>query len=386
MYKIISILGARPQFIKAAALCRAIKESYSFQLEHYILHTGQHYDDNMSAIFFEELQLDSPLYHLDIRSDNNVFPMQEAADRIKDILLTEKPSMIVVYGDTYSTLAGAIAAEKTGIPLAHIEAGMRSYDETMPEEINRVETDKLATYLFCSTQTAVKNLQKEGYSLHTHPPYHSKNKKIMFSGDIMYDNALYFSNKNIQLNSQLQNLLQEIPSYVLTTLHRQHNTDNAYRLKEFIQGLLLIAENKQHILFAVHPRTKKMMQTFLDEKNYNTFLSDEYIHCVEPLSFFEMMYMEKNARMIITDSGGVQKEAYFYKKPCIIIRDETEWEELLTYHVARLSDAKAEAILQNYLYFIQHSPVHFPSIFGNGTAAHYICKEIIEILESENIS
>ncbi len=380
MYKIISIVGARPQFIKVAALCRTIKKTFSSQIEHCILHTGQHYDYNMSTVFFEELQLDSPLYNLNIHSDNNIFPMQKAVDAIKNIILKEQPSIVLVYGDTYSTLAGAIATVKTGVPLVHIEAGMRSYDKSMPEEINRVETDKLATYLFCSTQTAMQNLQKEGYSLNTHPIYHPKNKKIMFSGDIMYDNTLFFENKNITSNSQLQTLIQEIPSYILTTLHRQHNTDDANRLKEFVKGLIAITNYKQHILFPIHPRASKMLHTHLDTQLYKTFFSNEYIHRISPLSFFEMMYLEKNAQMIITDSGGVQKEAYFYKKPCIIVRAETEWEELATYNVAYLSDAKSNAILEGYKYFTKNRPNNFPSLFGNGTAAHYICEEIIKIL------
>jgi UDP-GlcNAc3NAcA epimerase len=379
MYRIISIIGARPQFIKVAALCRIINKYFSTKLEHNILHTGQHYDNNMSDVFFDELGIDTPAYQLGIHTNHSGFPLNEAVLAIESILQEEHPDMVLVYGDTYSTLAGSIAAENCKLPLAHIEAGMRSYDLTMPEEVNRVETDKRAGFLFCPTQTAVMNLMKEGYDLQAQKPYHPKNKKIMFSGDIMYDNALFFADKNINLSSQLQQLLLSISSFVLTTVHRQHNTDNKERLQEFIQGLLLIADLKQPILFPVHPRTKKMLPLSLEPETYHHFITHDFIHCVEPLSFLEMMYVEKHASMIITDSGGVQKEAYFYKKPCIILRSETEWTELLAHKCCILTDTQPEKILQAYLYFTKHHPIDFPPVFGDGQAARFICEKIIEV-------
>lgn len=381
MYKIISVIGARPQFIKVAALCRVINNYFSTTLEHKILHTGQHYDNNMSNVFFDELGIDIPAYQLGIHTNHSGFPLNEAVSVIESILYKEHPDMVLVYGDTYSTLAGAMAAENSKLPLAHIEAGMRSYDLTMPEEVNRVETDKRASFLFCPTQTAVMNLLEEGCNLQSRKPYHPNNKKIMFSGDIMYDNALFFADKNINLSSQLQQLLLSIPSFVLTTVHRQHNTDNKERLQEFIQGLLLIADLKQPILFPVHPRTKKMLPLSLDPETYHHFITHDFIHCVEPLSFLEMMYVEKRASMIITDSGGVQKEAYFYKKPCIILRSDTEWKELLTHKCCKLTDTQPERILQAYLYFTKHHPINFPEVFGNGQAARFICEKIIEVID-----
>lgn len=382
MYKIISIVGARPQFIKTAALCRVIRNDFSKELNHIILHTGQHYDKNMSDVFFDELEVDTPTYNLGIQTNASSYPMQTSVAAIEKILKAEKPDMVLVYGDTYSTLAGAIAAENCNLPLAHIEAGMRSFND-MPEEKNRVETDKRATYLFCPTQTSANNLQQEGFSLDTQKPYSPNNKKISLCGDVMYDNALFFKNKDIALCSDLQQLLQEVPSYVLTTIHRQHNTDNKERLRSLIQGLLYIADYKQHILFPIHPRTRKMLLTHLTQEEYNTFISNKYIHCINPLSFFEMMYVEKQASLIITDSGGVQKEAFFYQKPCIIVRSETEWLELITHKCSILTDTEPNLIVNAYQQFTKNPPTHFPPIFGDGNAAHYICKEIIDVLKGE---
>lgn len=386
MLKIVSIIGARPQFIKLAAFARVVNRYFSTKLDHKIIHTGQHYDKNMSEVFFNELQIDVPAYHLSLHTNQGTFPMRKAVCSIEQILQQEKPDLVIVYGDTYSTLAGALAADHCNIALAHIEAGMRSYDQTMPEEVVRVETDKLATYLYCATQTAMNNLQKEGVSLNRSKPYHKSNKKIMFSGDLMYDNALYYAEKISIDTLALRSFLQHTKElFILTTFHRQHNTDSKEHLQGFVEGLLKIAEKKVNILFPVHPRTRKMFTILLPQEIYQTFSNHPYIHCVEPLSFLEMLYVEKRASLIITDSGGVQKEAYFFQKPCIILRSETEWIELLHNKCGLLCDTKADAIAQTYHYFVQHPPLNFPPVFGKGQAARYICESILEIL-NENIS
>ncbi|MBP7101736.1 MAG: UDP-N-acetylglucosamine 2-epimerase (non-hydrolyzing) [Bacteroidales bacterium] len=380
MNKIISIIGARPQFIKAAALCRAIKQEFSTQLQHIIIHTGQHYDKNMSEVFFNELAIDPPAYHLDMHTENQIFPLQKAIQEISEVINKKKPDMIFVYGDTYSTLAGAMAAELCRVPFAHIEAGMRSFND-MPEEVNRVETDKRATVLFCSTQTAVNNLINEGLSLNTHKPFHPKNKKIYLSGDIMYDHALFFKNKIIPLSTPLKNSIKIAPSFALTTIHRKENTDDEKRLRNIIKGLLLIAEKKQHLIFPMHPRTKKMISLFLSLEEQQLFNSHPYIHSLNPVSYLEMMYLENKADIILTDSGGVQKEAYFYQKPCIIVRSETEWIEIVESKCGILSDDLPNSIYQAYMKYTENPPTAFPPVFGDGYTANFICNSIIELLK-----
>ena len=380
MNKIISIIGARPQFIKTAALCRTIKYDFSEQLQHFIVHTGQHYDKNMSDIFFDELEIDSPAYHLDLYTENEVFPLEKAIQEIGKVINKEKPNMVLVYGDTYSTLAGAMAAEICQVPLAHIEAGMRSFNN-MPEEINRIETDKRASILFCSTKTAIDNLINEGLRLDTLKPFNSMNKKIFLSGDIMYDHALFFKDKENILSDSLKNILNLVPSFLLITIHRKENTDDEKRLRNIIKGLLLIAEKKQHLIFPMHPRTKKMLSFFLSPKEQDFLYLHPYIHIINPISYLEMMYLENKAKMILTDSGGVQKEAYFYHKPCIILRPETEWTEIIKYKCGILSDILPDSICKSYIAFTKNPPKVFPPVFGNGYAANFICNSIIELLK-----
>ena len=380
MFKIISIAGARPQFIKTAVMCRVINNYLAKKLNHKILHTGQHYDKSMSSVFFEELEMDTPAYHLNIHTNNNLYPIDEAVAKISAILKKESPDMLLVYGDTYSTLAGALASENCNIPIAHIEAGLRSYDLSMPEEYNRIETDKRATYLFCPTITAVQNLINENYYYDAKKPYCPKNKDIILSGDIMYDNAIFFKNKEILIAPNIKNYFENIPSFILCTIHRQHNTDESQRFKELLQAFVLIANQQQHILFPIHPRTDKMLKQYIGEDIYHSFTTHPYIHIIKPLSYFEMMYAEQHATLIITDSGGVQKEAYFYQKPCIIVRDETEWVELLEHKSSILSTSTPEVMLKNYYTCIQQTNSNFPPVFGNGQAALIICKEILRVL------
>ena len=373
MYKIISIVGARPQFIKAAAISRTIREHFSLTLNHILVHTGQHYDFNMSSVFFDELQMENPTYQLNIHTENGNYPINHAADEIKKILLAEQPDMVIVYGDTFSTLAGALAAEICNMPLAHIESGMRSFNNHMPEEYNRIETDKRASYLFCSTQTAVNNLYNEGFQ---------KNKKIILCGDIMYDHVLYFKKEKNIVSAEFKRKFETFSSYLLVTIHRQQNTDNEERLRNLLSGLLSIAEIQQHIVLPLHPRTQKMMLNFLSQDEYNALYFNSFIHILSPFSYLEMMYAEQHALMIVTDSGGVQKEAFFYQKPCIILRNETEWTELVDNKCSILSDVKPENIFSAYQYFLKNPPTHFPPLFGNGNTATIICHEIMNALNA----
>jgi UDP-GlcNAc3NAcA epimerase len=327
--KIVTIVGARPQFIKAGAISRAIKEfnrrpqSRPYgkrRIQEILVHTGQHYDYLMDKVFFEELKLPKPNYHLGVGSGSHAKQTGMMLERIEAILQKENPKVILVYGDTNSTLAGALAAAKLNIPVAHVEAGLRSYVRTMPEEINRVLTDQLSTFLFCPTSQAVRNLAEEGIK----PGRGRVVKKV---GDVMYDSILYYSNiaeKRSRILHEL-NLVNpqsefRIPQYYLATLHRAENTDNSNRLKSILRALNELGENTPVIL-PLHPRTKKMM------KFYRLFSEFKKIKFIEPVPYLDMLKLEKNAKAILTDSGGVQKEAYWVKVPCFTLRDETEWVE-----------------------------------------------------------
>ena len=371
MIKIVTIIGARPQIIKAAALSRAIKENFSNEIEEVIVHTGQHYDENMSQVFFDELGIPAPNYNLGVGSGNHGVQTSKMIEGIEDILLKEKPDYLVVYGDTNSTLAGAIAASKIHIPIVHIEAGLRSYNKAMPEEINRICCDHCSTMLFSPTATGYNNLIKEGFNPDNKKPYTIDNPGIYHCGDVMYDNSLYFSStaNNQQPTSNSQ--------YILCTIHRNNNTDEPERLRSIVKALLKISKEKE-IIIPLHPRTKKLLDVKLSPELYDAFTKNERISIIPPASFLEMIRLEKNADMVITDSGGVQKEAFFFKKPCIIIRSETEWKEIVECGAAVIADANEEKIIEAYYQYIQKENQEYPEYFGDGKAAIFICNELID--------
>ena len=371
MIKIVTIIGARPQIIKAAALSRAIKENFSNEIEEVIVHTGQHYDENMSQVFFDELGIPAPNYNLGVGSGNHGVQTSKMIEGIEDILLKEKPDYLVVYGDTNSTLAGAIAASKIHIPIVHIEAGLRSYNKAMPEEINRICCDHCSTMLFSPTATGYNNLIKEGFNPDNKKPYTIDNPGIYHCGDVMYDNSLYFSStaNNQQPTSNSQ--------YILCTIHRNNNTDEPERLRSIVKALLKISKEKE-IIIPLHPRTKKLLDVKLSPELYDAFTKNERISIIPPASFLEMIRLEKNADMVITDSGGVQKEAFFFKKPCIIIRSETEWKEIVECGAAVIADANEEKIIEAYYQYIHKENQEYPEYFGDGKAAIFICNELID--------
>ena len=371
MIKIVTIIGARPQIIKAAALSRAIKENFSNEIEEVIVHTGQHYDENMSQVFFDELGIPAPNYNLGVGSGNHGVQTSKMIEGIEDILLKEKPDYLVVYGDTNSTLAGAIAASKIHIPIVHIEAGLRSYNKAMPEEINRICCDHCSTMLFSPTATGYNNLIKEGFNPDNKKPCTIDNPGIYHCGDVMYDNSLYFSStaNNQQPTSNSQ--------YILCTIHRNNNTDEPERLRSIVKALLKISKEKE-IIIPLHPRTKKLLDVKLSPELYDAFTKNERISIIPPASFLEMIRLEKNADMVITDSGGVQKEAFFFKKPCIIIRSETEWKEIVECGAAVIADANEEKIIEAYYQYIQKENQEYPEYFGDGKAAIFICNELID--------
>ena len=370
MIKIVTIIGARPQIIKAAALSRAIKENFANEIKEVIVHTGQHYDENMSQVFFDELGIPAPNYNLGVGSGNHGVQTSKMIEGIEEILLKEKPDYLVVYGDTNSTLAGAIAASKIHVPIVHIEAGLRSYNKAMPEEINRICCDHCSTMLFSPTATGYNNLIKEGFNPENKKPYTIDNPGIYHCGDVMYDNSLYFS------STATSHQPSAFSQYILCTIHRNNNTDEPERLNSIVKALLKLSEEKE-IIIPLHPRTKKLLDVNLGSDIYNQFTNNEKIHIIPPASFLEMISLEKNADIVITDSGGVQKEAFFFKKPCIIIRSETEWKEIVECGAAVIADANEEKIIDAYYQFIQKENQEYPEYFGDGKAAIFICNELI---------
>lgn len=377
MKKIVTIIGARPQIIKAAALSRAIKNHFSTQIKEIIVHTGQHYDANMSEVFFTELNIPKPDYNLNVGSGRHGEQTAKMISGIEDILLQTKPDALVLYGDTNSTLAGAIAASKIHIPIVHIEAGLRSFNKTMPEEINRIMCDHASTLLFSPTATGYQNLLNEGFKDFENGPFSADRPKIYHSGDVMYDNSLFFS----ELAKSHSKVLKEnelIPNdYILGTIHRDNNTDIPQRLTAIFEALLEISADKK-IVLPLHPRTKKKMADVLSAELLEQINSCNNLLMIPPVSFLDMVQLEEASYMIITDSGGVQKESYFFKKPCLILRPETEWVEIVGSGSAKICDADKNRILNSYQDFKAKNDLSFPAIFGDGKASEFICEEIVK--------
>ncbi|MBD2700705.1 UDP-N-acetylglucosamine 2-epimerase (non-hydrolyzing) [Spirosoma sp. BT702] len=373
MLKLLTLIGARPQIIKASALSRAIRLNFSGQISEVIVHTGQHYDENMSAVFFDELAIPAPAYNLRVGSGKHGEQTAKMIVEVESILELEQPDYLILYGDTNSTLAGAIAASKQHVPIVHIEAGLRSYNKKMPEEVNRILTDHVSTYLFPPTQTGVENLQKEGFTLNNQPPYTMDNPGIFNVGDITYDNSLYFCDvaaSRTDITERLQ--LQESP-YALVTIHRNANTDDAMRLNAIFDTLLTIATTySTKLIIPLHPRTAKQMIALLKENLYKALFSSSKISFLPPVSFLEMITLEQQASLIITDSGGVQKEAYYYQKPCIVLRSETEWVEIVENGAAFLCDANPGLILDAYNSITKSNAIQFRKIYGDGKTAESI--------------
>ena len=354
MIKILTVIGARPQIIKAAAFSRAVAARRDEVCEK-ILHTGQHYDENMSGVFFEELGIPQPDYNLGVGSGSHGVQTAKMIEGIEKVLQSEHFDGIVLYGDTNSTLAGAVAASKLHIPVFHIEAGLRSFNMAMPEEINRIVCDQLSSILFAPTQTAVDNLREEGFK--GREDFKHYGRKVINCGDVMYDNTLYFSSKAPE---------NKYGDYVLATVHRQENTDDIDRLKGIFSALSKIAETTKVVL-PLHPRTAKVLAA----NNIDT----SKLTIIPPASYLETLSLEKHAKLVLTDSGGVQKEAFFLERPCIILRDETEWVEIVENGAGILAGAKYEKILSAYGSLCGKKVV-FPPVFGNGKAAEKILGEI----------
>lgn len=357
--KIVTIVGARPQFIKSAIVSRAInkynetlKGNNQKYINEIIIHTGQHFDDNMSDVFFKQMQIPQPDYNLNINCLNNGAMTGQMLEKIEEALLKEKPYFVLLYGDTNSTLAGALAAKKLHINIAHVEAGLRSFNMQMPEEVNRILTDRISNILFCPTDKAIENLRKEGFE--------NFDCKIVKCGDVMLDAAIFYSNlaKKPEFN---------IPNrFILSTIHRAENTDNTEKLTSIIAALNEISKEIE-IILPLHPRTRKKLELSKIKPDFKT---------TNPVSYLEMIYLLNNCSMVITDSGGLQKESFFFKKPCITVRDETEWVELIEYGFNRVVGSDKETIYKNYKEMLD-KPLDFElNLYGDGNASTRIVREL----------
>lgn len=376
MIKILTIIGARPQIIKAAAISRAISKEFSEKIKELIVHTGQHYDDNMSKVFFEELGIPIPSYNLNIGSGLHGEQTARMIEGIEELLLKENPDYLLLYGDTNSTLSGAIAASKLNIPIVHVEAGLRSYNRKMPEEINRIVCDHLSSLLFSPTKSGIQNLANEGFNSANKAPFSADNSGVFHCGDIMYDNSLHF----VDLASKKSNILVEngltSNDYILTTIHRGYNTDIPENLSSIFEALITIS-NRFKVVLPTHPRTMKKLYAIEHEKLLMKINECKNLFLISPVSFLDMIQLEKNSCLIITDSGGVQKESYFFNKPCIVLRPETEWIEILLTGKAKLVSADYKKILSAFDNLINLDESEFPKIFGDGRAAEFICETLI---------
>jgi len=352
--KILTILGARPQFIKAGSVSRELAKHK--EVEEVIVHTGQHYDTNMSDIFFDEMKIPKPDYFLGIGGKSHGAMTGQMIEKIEEVCLKENPDWVMVYGDTNSTLAGAIVASKLHIKLAHIEAGLRSFNMNMPEEVNRILTDRISDILFCPTNTAIQNLKNEGYE--------NLDCKIVKSGDVMQDGAMFYKNLAVKPSCDIKD------DYILCTIHRAENTDDENRLRSIFEALQSIGREKQ-IILPLHPRTKKIIQ--------NLKLNIENLTIIDPIGYLEMAWLIDNCSFVMTDSGGLQKEAYFFEKQCITLRDETEWVELIECGANILVGANKDKIINTYknnsTFNIKNSKL---DLYGGGNASKKIIEELIK--------
>jgi len=374
--KLITVIGARPQFIKAAVVSRALTiynqgvNRSSLQINEKIVHTGQHYDINMSQIFFKELEIPEPEYNLDIGSGSHGEMTGAMIQKIEEVLLKEKPDCVLVYGDTNSTLSGALSAVKLHIPVAHVEAGLRSYNRRMPEEINRLVTDHISDILFCPTEQAIVNLRAEGIVSEEKQdgPLHkidNRHRKVVLVGDVMLDSAFYHRQFSIKPEFELPE------KFILATLHRAENTDNLDRLKKIFKAFEKISVETD-IILPLHPRTKKRITGLISHSSISK------LRIVEPVSYREMIYLLEKCSLVMTDSGGLQKEAFFFKKPCVTLRDETEWTELVTLGYNSIAGSDTKQILDAVHIMLNKKIDSTVNLYGKGDAG----KRIVKILQS----
>jgi len=382
--KILNIVGARPQIIKASAISRAIAGVFADEIDEVVVHTGQHYDRELSDVFFDELEIRMPDHNLQVGSGRHGRQTGMIMERLEDVIMSEKPDCVIIYGDTNSTLAAALAASKQHFPVVHIEAGMRSFNKSMPEELNRIMADHASTMLVAPTNAAFKNLMAEGFRPENIAPYDINNPRVFLTGDIMYDNSLFYADLASRKKKDfLAGLGLEENKYVLVTIHRDSNTDDPARLTSIFTTLKeLSMKNGMAMVMPLHPRTMIALRNRAPEL-YASLSGDELISIIPPVSFLEMILLEKNSCIIITDSGGVQKESHFFSRPCIVLRKETEWVELVKNGTVKLADADPHKISEAWDYFMENrESLRYPGFYGNGKAAEAILKEVIEVIRS----
>ncbi len=379
--KIITIIGARPQIIKSSAISRAIRTKFQHEIEELIVHTGQHYDENMSEVFFEEMQIPKPHFNLNVGSGSHGAQTAKMIEGLESIFLAEKPDAVVVYGDTNSTIAGGLAAAKIHIPVVHIEAGLRSFNKAMPEELNRIACDHFSTLLFTPTSTGLENLKKEGFSATINSKATIDLPNVYQCGDIMFDNSMYFSEISDEKSTilQINDLVKD--NYVLCTIHRDSNTDIAANLNSIFKALIHISESKNlKIVLPIHPRTKGKMEALLDSDLLLKIKDSATILIIPPAGFLDIIALEKNARIIISDSGGLQKESFFFQKPCVILREQTEWIEIVENGNALLAGSDFQKIIDSFNLLYNKTNYSYPAFYGDGDAASFICQKIVEDL------
>lgn len=361
--KIATVLGARPQLIKAAVVSRELSRRHDVQ--EILVHTGQHYDENMKQIFFDQMDISYPDYCLEISNLPHGAMTGQMLEQIEKIIIEQKPDCVVVYGDTNSTLAGALAAKKQHVPVAHVEAGLRSFNMRMPEEINRILTDRISDLLLCPTPEAVKNLKREGFG--------KFNSKVVLSGDVMQDAALYYSNK--EKKPEILNNFDFSNKFALATIHREENTDNPAILNDIVRALNKI-NTEIPVIIPLHPRTQKKLNEFNLKLETKT---------LTPVGYLEMIYLLKRAEIVLTDSGGLQKEAFFFKRPCVTIREETEWVELVDNGFNGIAGINYQNIYTTYCNMLNREIEDKKNLYGGGKSAILIVEEILNCANLQKI-
>jgi UDP-GlcNAc3NAcA epimerase len=358
--RVFTVIGARPQFVKAGALSRTFNEIGG--IEEVIVHTGQHFDDNMSKVFLDEMEIPVPTYNLDINSLGHGAMTGRMLEGIEELLLKEKPDLLLVYGDTNSTLAGALAAQKLHIKVAHVEAGLRSFNMKMPEEVNRILTDRISNYLFCPTQTAINNLEKEGFG--------NMDADLVLSGDVMQDAAYFYAEKA----KKFSRIMDRVPckEFILTTLHRAENTNDPERLRAIVETLNEIHSKVMPVIMPLHPRTRIKL---------NEFGLVLKVNLIDPVGYFDMIELIQHSALVMTDSGGLQKEAFFFKKHCVTLRDQTEWVELIETGVNVIVGANPEKIKLAVMEMLEKQSNFEINLYGDGKA----CQNIVRFLKEKVI-
>ncbi len=351
--KILTVVGARPQFVKAAAISREIKKYEN--ITEIIVHTGQHFDKNMSDVFFDEMKIPKPEYNLAINSLSHGAMTGRMLEKIEEVIINEKPDYVLVFGDTNSTIAATLAAKKLHVKIAHVEAGLRSFNMRMPEEVNRILTDRISDFLFCPTNKAIENLHKEGFK--------NFDNQIVKSGDVMQDTAIFYSKLAKKPDFEVPD------NFVLATIHRAENTDDLKRLKSIFKALSEISKST-NVVLPLHPRTKNII-----EKNN---IETSNIQIVEPVGYLQIIYLLQKSKLVLTDSGGMQKEAFFFKSPCATLRDETEWVELVENGYNKLVGADYNLIIEAYNELIDKDLDFSKNLYGNGKASGIIIESLLK--------